>query len=147
MNRLQTILEHIQNRVITVSEFSVANVRIDKFQGDDIASLPFVCIYHSDTEREPIDMGRAGSSRTFQSRSAIVVEVHADQGSSGGVQAEISALSDDITTAILSDRELGGYAYYADLTSYEDTFNAESGTRVGVRQLNFVIEWQETIIN
>jgi hypothetical protein len=141
---LTAIRDQIATRIRTVSGYTTANVRQDKFPGDAVATLPFACIYHIATQREGLTVG---PTRTFRNLSTITIEIHADKGSATNLQNNLDTQGAAITAAVDSDRTLNGNSFQADLISIEDEYSNEGDKPRGMRRLTYEIEWHQTITN
>jgi hypothetical protein len=136
---LTTIRSAIATRILTVAGFSSANVRQDKFSGDAVSTFPFACIYHTDTERFPITMG---SKVRYQHNSDITVDLHTNKAAAANLQDRMDTLSALIVAAIESTKDLSGAAFDCYCSGWVDEFSSEGATPLGVRSLQFRIEWQ-----
>jgi len=136
---LTSIRSAIATRIATVSGFSSANVRQDKFSGDTVSAFPFACIYHTSTDRLPLTLG---SKVRYQHTSEITVDLHTNKSTAANLQDRMDTLSAAIVAAVELTKDLSGAAFDCYCSGWSDEFSSEGATPLGVRSLTFRVEWQ-----
>ena len=138
---ISAILNEVRTITATVAGFSTANTTVDRFAGDPVLTLPFACIYHTGTDREPLTVGK---DVTYRCTSIIEIEIQADKGTAATVQANLSALGDAVMAAIEATKTLNGNAFSCYVSGITDQFSSEGESNRGARTIALTVEWLQT---